>query len=124
MQSAMRSTGRSNLWGIYSSRFNITGKLNLYSPLKGFDRAEAKKIPLRHQLAALFGQVVPLRTQMYDARAIQEQYDSPAAFFDRYGFVLLKSETQVKEWNEDKEFEGENDITQVYHREVESMLYN
>lgn len=61
---------------------------------------------------------------MYNARVIQEQYESTAAFFERYGFVLLKSETQVKEWNENKEFQGENDITRIYHREVESMVHN
>lgn len=28
----------------------------------------------------------------------------------------------MKEWNEDREAQGENDITRIYHREIESMI--
>ena len=46
---------------------------------------------------------------------------SPAAFFERYGFVLLNKPTKVKKWNMNWVKTG-TDIDQIYHGEVDEML--
>ena len=38
---------------------------------------------------------------IHDARALQDTYASPAAFFKEHGFCLLHHKTNVKEWNVD-----------------------
>ena len=43
----------------------------------------------------------PQEVKIYDARELQAQAESKAAFFQEHGFVLLDSKTEVTEWNSD-----------------------
>ena len=65
----------------------------------------------------------PKTCKIMNARLKQDSYESPAAFFKEHGFCLLKSETKVKEWNDDYDIKV-NDITEIYNPEVEALLRN
>jgi hypothetical protein len=64
----------------------------------------------------------PLIT-MHDARALQATYESPGAFYKAHGFCLLQHKTNVKEWNIDYG-NSDNDITKIYHAEIDALLKN
>lgn len=53
-------------------------------------------------------------TEVRDARPLQAAAASPAAFFERYGFVLLQHDTQVRDWD--------RDVQSVYAGEVETLI--
>jgi activator of HSP90 ATPase len=46
---------------------------------------------------------------------------SEKEFFEKHGFVLLRHETKVKEWNTDYAKE-DSEITTIYHDEVEELI--
>ena len=68
------------------------------------------RVPLAHKKAKLPHD--PAFT-IHDARALQATYPSASAFFEEYGFCLLKHKTAVKEWNTKME-NVDNDIVNVY----------
>lgn len=61
--------------------------------------------------------------RVHNARPLQREAASPAAFFDRYGFVLLPHATRVREWNTDfRRPARENDIGRIYWAETEHLV--
>jgi len=59
--------------------------------------------------------------KVYNARIEQAKYASTAEFFKEKGFALLKNPTKVKEWNDDAN-NFDNDLTNIYHKEVDELL--
>lgn len=55
-------------------------------------------------------------TEIADARPLQAQAASEAAFFDRHGFVLLDAPTAVRDWSDAA------DVARAYMPEVEAMI--
>jgi len=60
---------------------------------------------------------------IYDARALQATYESPAAFWKDHGFCLLSHKTKVTEWNEDYT-NLTSEITTIYKDEIEGLIRN
>ena len=56
----------------------------------------------------------PKKVNMVNARILQREAESPAAFFEKYGFCLLQHDTKVKDWD--------TEISSVYHAEVDQMM--
>ena len=52
--------------------------------------------------------------EVHDARQLQSSAKSDAAFFAEHGFVLLRHETAVTDWN--------GDISAVYHAEISDII--
>jgi len=59
--------------------------------------------------------------RVHNARGLQEQAESRAAFFREHSFVLLNCPTQVKTWNTDPNA-ADNEIASIYGGEVEAAL--
>ena len=59
--------------------------------------------------------VPPAPIDIRDARPLQAQVPSPAAFFETHGFVLLDHKTQVADWDTDQA---------IYAAEVEALIHD
>jgi hypothetical protein len=56
---------------------------------------------------------------IHDARGLQAQAESEAAFFAQHGFVLLKHETAVTDWRPS----AVADVQRVYYPEIEVLVH-
>jgi hypothetical protein len=60
--------------------------------------------------------------QIDDARPVQADAASEAAFFDEHGFVLLDHATGVRDWNADAASPDTSDVVRVYYPEIAQLI--
>jgi hypothetical protein len=60
--------------------------------------------------------------EIVDARPLQAEAASEAAFFDTHGFVLLAHETAVIDWDPDPEAPDQSHVARVYGPEIETLV--
>ncbi|MEO8455175.1 MAG: CmcJ/NvfI family oxidoreductase [Sphingomicrobium sp.] len=57
-----------------------------------------------------------------DARSLQSEAASEAAFFEAHGFVLLAHETVVREWDADPASPESSEVVRLYYPEVDQLV--
>ena len=92
--------------GFFPPDFQAPGRINLTRLLARDARPAPSAMP---------------PVMIHDARALQAGATSEAAFFDRYGFVLLDAPSAVDDWDCDQTVPG-NPITARYMAEVEALI--
>ena len=60
--------------------------------------------------------------QIDDARPLQAEAASEAAFFDAHGFVLLPHETEVRDWDVDPARSADSEVVRLYYPEIEKLV--
>lgn len=93
--------------GFFPAAFKASGRINLSQLL-----ASAGPRPERPR---------PPIVEIHDARALQENAASEAAFFDRYGFVLLRAPSTVDDWDCNQD-DPANPIATHYLPEIEALI--
>lgn len=93
--------------GFFPAGYQATGRINL-------SQLMAARDPQRTPPA-------PPVVAIGDARALQAGATSEAAFFDRYGFVLLDAPSAVDDWDCDQD-DPANPIATRYMAEVEALI--
>jgi hypothetical protein len=96
----------------------------LITEMNGFfpaDYEAAGRINLTRLLASGGRRPVPPIVAIGDARALQADAASEAAFFDRYGFILLNAPSLVDDWDCDQS-DPANPIATHYMAEVEALI--
>ncbi len=86
----------------------------------GWPWKKPANVPWNH----IFSGFTQTEVKMHNARILQENSNlTKAEFFEKHGFVLVRAPTKVTNWNEDYE-NDDNDITNIYHKEIEDVLRN
>lgn len=60
--------------------------------------------------------------EIENARPLQAKAPSAAEFLERRGFVLLRHETAVRDWEVSSAPEGPNEVVRLYYPEIEQLI--
>lgn len=100
----------------------ITAQLNGFLPPDYVIDARVRIAPGAPSTGEMPTRVPPVR--IADARALQADAVSEAAFFAEHGFVLLPHTSDVRDWEPDLAAPHTSDIGRIYVREIEAIIRN